>query len=425
MLSHIPLEALQQGGHLVVFLVAIAETLPFIGSFVPGHTVIIFAGFLSKLGILNIGLVMFLAALGAIVGDIFGYLMGKKYGYNLFVKYGKYFFLEKDNLDKAKQVLENHTGKALIIGRFSPVSRAITPFLAGAGGVHINKFWFYNIVGGISWAVLSVLIGYVFGASYEAASAYIGKFIFIGLALGVVFLLAYRVINKRRHIFVRFHLYTLFINLAALVVFFKTLQDVFTSGSPLAELDVWVNRGMTGLWNPWLNEIMIAITDIISPVNIALLTLALIGFLAYKKKWHYALLSASALAAGFILETAIKEVVGRVRPENALLISDSASFPSGHATLSIIFFLLVLYTIGGYIKNFYLRELFGAFCMVIFLAVGASRVYLNVHWLTDVVGGFALGVFCLTFFILLFKIAESVLKTWRKARTEEIAEACK
>jgi membrane protein DedA with SNARE-associated domain/membrane-associated phospholipid phosphatase len=417
MVSQLSQDILQQGGHLIVFLAAFLDTLPFLGSLIPGQTMIIFAGFLAKLGILHTGLVILLAAIGAIVGDIVGYGIGRKYGYRLFVAYGRYFFLEQKHLDKAKLLLDRHTGKALLIGRFSPVSRAFMPFLAGAGGVHINKFWFYNIVGGIGWASLSVLVGYVFGASYQAVSLYIGKFLIVAVVIGAFFVAIYRAINERRHIFARFHLLTLGLNLAALLVFSKVLQDIFASRSSLANLDVWINEGIRNVWNPGLTKFMIMVTDLISPVNMALLTVALIGFLAYKRRWHYALLSATALGAGFVLETLIKEVVERVRPESALLISDSWSFPSGHATLAIIFFSLVLYTTGGYIRNFYMRELYGGLCMILFLLVGVSRIYLNVHWFTDVVGGFSLGVFCLTFFILVFKVGEALLQTFERRKS--------
>ena len=73
--------------YIVVFGATLLEAFPFIGFIIPGQTLLILAGLTAKLNELNLALIIFLAILGAIGGDSFGYFLGKKYGYTLLAKY--------------------------------------------------------------------------------------------------------------------------------------------------------------------------------------------------------------------------------------------------------------------------------------------------------------------------------------------------
>lgn len=400
---------LTHGGYWIIFVALFFEATPLLGSFVPGHALVILAGFLSNLGILNIQAVLIVSVLGAILGDIVGYKLGKKFGYSVLTRFGKYFFLHEEHLQKTRAILDKHTGKALILGRFNPITRALMPFLAGASGLHIKKFWLFNIIGGICWTFVSIGIGYLFGASYELVSQYIGKFIFIATILSILIVWAFYFVNSRKHIFAKYHLYTLITNIAALYIFFKTIQDALSNESFLAELDVWVNLKMAANATTEITHLMYAISSIISPITLSLLSLVLFGYLAIRKRWHHVVLVGISLGGGLLLNALIKIFVERVRPGNAFEILPDYSFPSGHATLSIIFFTLVMYLCSTEIKNKYLKELFGTINIFIFLLVGLSRIYLNVHWLSDVVAGFALGIFWLTFSMLFVKFLHAVL----------------
>ncbi len=409
---------LAHGGYWIIFLASALEAAPLVGSFVPGHALIILAGLFARIGVLNVYTVIWVSAAGAIIGDVAGYTLGKKYGFDFLVRFGKYFFLREEHLEKARKVMDKHTGKALIIGRFNPVTRALTPFLAGASDLHPYKFWTYNIIGGICWAVVSVLVGYVFGASYEVISKYIGKFIFIATILSLLIIWAYNFINSRRHIFAKYHLYTLIVNIGALYIFFKTIQDSFGNESSLAQLDVWVNLKMLAHESAGLTSFMYVITNVFSPANLVLLSGILIIYLVYKKRWHYVFLSSVSLLGGGVLSGLIKVLVARSRPENAYEMLSDYSFPSGHATISIIFCCLFMYISVTEIRNKYLKEFVGTLCIFCFLLTGISRVYLRVHWLSDVVAGFSLGLFWLSLVILFTKFAHSVVepKLQKKSR---------
>ncbi len=403
LINSIPLDTLGYGAYIVLFLVAVVEALPLVGTFIPGHSLVILSGFLVRLGTLNIWPVLILVSLGAIIGDVVGYFLGKKYGDGLIGRFGKYFFVTDTYFQKVKDKMNQHTGKALVIGRFSPITRAFAPFLAGAGDVHVHKFWLYNIAGGILWSVSSVLIGYIFGASYEIAAQYIGKFLGIAVILSLLIIWGYRFANKQSHVFAKYHFYTLVVNITSLYIFFKTMQDVFSKESSLAQLDVWVNLRMFDIQSILGVNFFTSFTNLFSPVNLIIVSLVIACFLMWKKRIHHALVLSFGLLGGAFFQALLKQFVERARPENSVVLETGFSFPSGHATLAVIFFCSLIYVFGSRIQNRISREVFGISSLLLFLLVGFSRVYLNVHWVSDVIAGFALGAFWLTSLILFFK----------------------
>ncbi|MFQ5474929.1 MAG: bifunctional DedA family/phosphatase PAP2 family protein [Candidatus Nanoarchaeia archaeon] len=403
----LPFPILNHWGYWIILFAAMLEATPLFGLLVPGQLVVIAGGFLVKLRILDIGDTIFIASVGAILGDLIGYLLGREYGYSFISRYGKYFFFKKEHFEKTKKLMNHHTGKTLIIGRFNSLTRAFAPFVAGSSGISFIKFLTYNIIGGISWAVSFVMIGYVFGGSYEIASKYIGKFIFIAIVLSAIIIYAYRFVNKRKHIFSEYHLYALIINIFSLYLFSKMIEDVI-DGELITKLDVFLNAKMVLLWNPSLNKVMIFITNIASPLQLSILSLILFGILIYKKKWYCSLLLLFSMSGGLLLELLAKIIAHRARPENALIEVSGYSFPSGHATMAIIFFSLLLYSFKDDIKNKVLSYIFIASNVSLILLIGLSRVYLNVHWLSDVLAGFGMGLFWLTLLILVFKVITSV-----------------
>jgi len=313
----------------------------------------------------------------------------------------------RKQFNQAKALMDKHTGKSLVIGRFNSLTRSFAPFIAGSTDTPFSRFLLFNIIGGIAWSLAFVLTGFVFGQSYEAAAHYIGKFLTVALVAGIVIVYLYRFIDKRKHIFRKYHLYILSLNVFSLYVFSKMLEDVIDMES-VVKLDVWLNQKVTLLWSLPLNEIMIFITSIASPVNLFIFSLILFIVFIIKKKWYHLVLLVTGMVGGVLLEFLIKFLIHRERPVNALIDVSGYSFPSGHATMAIIFFTIIIYAFKDDIKNRILRALFVFSMMSVFLLVGASRIYLNVHWFSDVVAGFALGVFWLTLLVLVFRFSISV-----------------
>ena len=408
-LLNLPLPLLDHWGYIIIFVSAIAETLPIIGAFVPGQTIIILGGLLAKLGIFRLEAVMVAAAAGSVTGDALAYYIGHKFGYDFVVRYGKYFFLNEKKYQKTKDLVSEHTGKALIIGRFSPFTRALAAFLTGIYKIKFSKFIFYSIIGGVSWSAISVFMGYIIGQGFAGAAKYLGRIVLAALILIIVIFLAYRALNKKRQVFVKNYSLYLVLNGLSIYVFSKMVEDYFDKEATY-KFDLWLTENIQLIWRPWLNELMIFITNLLSPE--VLLTIALLAAIYFfkKKNWYKAALIFISSAGGLVLGAIFKQLIGRARPAGALVSESSLSFPSNHANLALIFFSLVLLLFAKKIKNQFLKGLFIFSNLFLIILVAFSRIYLKAHWFSDSLAGLALGLFWLTFLILVFAVIIKLFK---------------
>ena len=201
------------GGYPFLFLTVVLEGVPLVGTLVPGHVSLIVSGFLIKVGVFNVWITLLLGISGALLGDYLGYYLGKKYGLSLIDKLKPYFFITNKHIKKAQDLLANHTGKAMVIGRLSPMTRALMPFLVGTNKTSDKQFWKFNIIGGCIWAVSSIILGFAFGAGYQAAAGFMGKFILVAIGSAIVIIWGYRFVNIRFHVFKKYELFMLILNL--------------------------------------------------------------------------------------------------------------------------------------------------------------------------------------------------------------------
>jgi undecaprenyl-diphosphatase len=408
-LLNLPLPLLDHWGYIIIFVSAIVETLPIIGTFIPGHTIIILGGLLAKLGVFKIEAVLFAAAFGVIVGDLLAYYIGRKFGYDFVIRYGKYFFLNEGKYQKTKDMVSEHTGKALIVGRFSPFTRALAAFLAGIYKIKFTKFNFYSIIGGVSWSTLSVLLGYILGQGFEGAVKYFGRIVFAAIILIILIFISYRMLNRRRQVFVKKHSLYLAFNVVSIYVFSKMVGDYFSKES-VYKFDLWLTQNIASVWQPWLNKLMIIITNIFSPESLLVITILAAIYFFVKKNWYKTVLIFLSSVGGLILGAIFKHLVGRSRPTDGLVLESGLSFPSQHSLMALIFFSLVIFVFTKKIKNKYLKGLFIFGNIFLIILVGFSRIYLRVHWFSDVMAGLALGLFWLTFLILVFAVAIKLFK---------------
>jgi len=100
----------------------------------------------------------------------------------------------------------------------------------------------------------------------------------------------------------------------------------------------------------------------------------------------------ASLVFGYILGNLIKFAVQRARPSLSFVQEMGYSFPSNHVLFATILFFLLIYFFAENIKNNFLKNLFIFVNFLFVLFTGFSRIFLNVHWFTDVVGGFVLGI---------------------------------
>jgi membrane-associated protein len=167
-------------GYLILFALVGVESA---GVPVPGETALVAAGVLAHRGEFNIELVIFLAAVGAIVGDNLGYLIGRTGGRRLLERPG---FLEKHRhaiLAKGEPFFVKHGPKAVFLGRWTAGLRIAAAWLAGVNRMHWPVFLFWNALGGIAWATSVGLLAYFLGPTAERVFKDVGV---IGVGVAVL-----------------------------------------------------------------------------------------------------------------------------------------------------------------------------------------------------------------------------------------------
>ncbi len=180
-------------GYIVVFALVMLESL---GLPVPGETALIAAAlYAGSTHNLDIGTVIAVAALAAIVGDNIGFAIGRYGGARVLVRYGPKVRLHEGRLRIGIWLFRHHGGKVVFWGRFVSVLRTYAAFLAGANRMPWPRFLFFNAAGGILWATAFGLGYYLFGDVLERLSTTID----IGLGvLGALTIAGFVVWLRRR-----------------------------------------------------------------------------------------------------------------------------------------------------------------------------------------------------------------------------------
>lgn len=165
-----------------VFAIIFAETGFLFGIFFPGDSLLFTAGLFAALGKIDLLTLIIGSTFFAILGDSVGYYTGRKFGTTLFKREDSIFF-KKSYLDKAKSYFNRYGAMAIIIARFVPGVRTITPMVAGSVEMNYKSFLFCNIIGAIIWVLSMVLLGYFLGSKIENIDSYI-----LPIALAIIVL---------------------------------------------------------------------------------------------------------------------------------------------------------------------------------------------------------------------------------------------
>lgn len=147
--------------YAILFLIVFAETGLVVAPILPGDSLLFAAGALCSIGSLDVGTLMALLFVAAVLGDSVNYAIGKRIGARLF-KSETSRFLNKKHLDRAHAFYEKYGGKTIILARFMPIIRTFAPFVAGIGSMTYGKFFLYNVVGAAIWVGSFTLLGYIF-----------------------------------------------------------------------------------------------------------------------------------------------------------------------------------------------------------------------------------------------------------------------
>jgi membrane-associated protein len=148
--------------YAILFFIIFAETGFVVTPFLPGDSLLFVAGALAALGGMDIGLLILVLVVAAILGNQVNYHIGRYLGPKVFHWEDSRFF-NKRALEKTHAFYEKHGGKAVVISRFLPLFRTFVPFVAGVGAMSYVRFTAFNVSGALLWVVSLTLLGFWFG----------------------------------------------------------------------------------------------------------------------------------------------------------------------------------------------------------------------------------------------------------------------
>jgi membrane protein DedA with SNARE-associated domain len=161
-----------------------------------GPIVTVLGGFLVSTGQMNFILVLLIVVAGDIVGDTLYYAVGRWGRHSFINRYGQYLGVTATRLERMETHFAKHTGKTLLLGKFSHAVGSVVLVAAGAAHVRYKKFILYNIVGTIPKSCILLLVGFYFGSAYEKINHYFDATAVILIVVACLLLLGYIVIAK-------------------------------------------------------------------------------------------------------------------------------------------------------------------------------------------------------------------------------------
>lgn len=440
--------------YVLVFAAAFAESVAFLGIFVPGTFIVVLAGVAAEQWphLFHFWYLLIFIVLGVFMGNVTTYLLGRYFGPPLFSE--RNFYLKRRYLERAQEYSEVHGGKSLFTGQFLGPLRSLVPFVAGMTEMPYYKFFSWTLAATLTWSLTYLSLGYFFGASWEAVQLW-GTRLSIFVLLLIAFFVANWVIGRflirherqvravlvsigrsvangflsneyisallRRYPrFFRFlrnrfsptHVLGLPFTVAgvasvAILFYLLLLIHAIIIQGPLVGIDERVFAAVMFIRDPLLNPIMQFVTNLAGWPVIGFVV-ALAYFLWFHGERFRTIVLIIGVPLAVILQALMKVVFNRARPDAdvALVQTLTDSFPSGHAVLGIVFYGFAVFVLLRYVQRWRTKVFVTLIGASLITLIGFSRVYLGVHWPSDVLGGFLFGGWWLVFMMLVAYIGE-------------------
>ncbi len=431
-------DALGEWTYLVVGVFAFAETGAFVGLVLPGETVVILAGAVAGVGETSVVLTLAIVWFFAWAGDSVSFLLGRRLGRDFILRHGARVRITPERFARVEGYFERHGGTTILVGRFIGLIRALAPFVAGSSGMRYGAFVPYSILGTGLWSATFVLLGYFASRSLDTAAEVAGRGtllfgITIGVIVGIVVTIRFlRVEENRDRVVAEMQkrpwlrpLLTVGRWIRPQAVFFWNRITPGRLGLELTTLiaalavglfvvigyaiTIHADPGPTGaddaaiefvqkIQSGWLTDIAKAVTELGAPY--VAFPIAAVGAIILAARRRF--VDAGVVVVGSVLMAIavpeLKELLDRPRPPDPLIATPpSDAYPSGHAAYSVIYVTLAVLVGRQLDPRLHVRRITRGTALVLVgvlvaVAVGLSRVYLGIHYLSDVNGGWGLGV---------------------------------
>lgn len=390
---------------LAIFLLACLECLAIVGLLVPGTVLLFAVAALAGNGALGLSETLLLAFFGGMLGDCLSYALGRYFHQDI----GRLPILRNHPqwLSSAHSYFLRYGVTSLLIGRFIGPLRPMLPMIAGMFDMPFARFFIVSLLAGVGWSVAYMLPGWATGAALrlplpegfwtEAGSIAACVALVVGVSVQGS-------LRGLRH--------TSLLTAGACLALLVGLMLSWPHLSPL-------DQGLLSLVQehraPALDTLMVLVTrlgDLTTQLAAALLLcLALLA----TRQWRTLYLAIGTLLGTALANSALKAFFARSRPDVLLEPLSSFSFPSGHSSAAFAFFLL-LGVLAGRGQPPRMRLTWLLLASFPAAAIAGSRVYLGVHWPSDIIAGAILAacICALSLTLVQWRTALPALpkKTW-------------
>ena len=431
--------------YALVGLLAFLETGAFVGLVAPGETAVIVGGVVAGQGEISLFVLISVVWACAVAGDLTSYTLGRRLGRAWLLRHGERLKITEDRLEQVERFFERRGGATILIGRFIGFVRALAPFIAGTSRMPLRRFLPYDVLGAGAWAATFATLGFIFWQSFDRLTTYVSRGLFafstvvVVVAAFVALVQLRRDPEKRRR--VRGWLeerrdrrgWSVVIRVAGpawrligrpasavadlaarfgmdrltpgrLGLELTTLLALFAVGAYSFFFigDIASQRGVpqiddlaSDLARELAMDPMIELAKVVTALGsypvVVLAGLATVAWTLMRRRWIEAVTITVGVALTPLLVDIAKGSYDRLRPSGALVDFQDAAYPSGHTAQSVALVACAVVLVRGGV-GWAARFAAVTVAVGIVVAVGVTRVYLRVHYLTDVLGGAALGV---------------------------------
>lgn len=408
---------------VVVFAVAMAESLVLVGVFIPGAALLLGMGALIALGGLELLPILVWAIAGAVVGDGISFWIGYIYRDRLRQMWP--FSKHPGMLTRGEAFFLRHGGKSVAMGRFVGPIRAIIPTVAGIMGMSPLRFTIVNVISAIAWAPAYILPGMVIGTSLGLASQVAAR---LGILLVIIAAGVWLVVWAVRAL-VNFYqpraeatiarwlewahrhprsgrLATALLDparpeaaaltaLAMMLIFaawlFLTLLLMVVDEGALAGIDEATFQILQTLRTAWADDFMVRISQLGDKQVTLPLALAVTAWLAYLRLWRAAGHWIGAVSFAALVTMLLSHALQLPRAAGIDVALSEATAPSGHLAITTVMYGFAAVMLAHALPPAR-RWIPTAIVAVAIAAIAIARLYLGVHSLSDVIGALVLGL---------------------------------
>lgn len=423
--------------YLLVGVMAFLETGAFVGLLAPGETVILVGGVVAGQGKIDLVVLIAIVWTCAVAGDLTSFFIGRRLGREFLVRHGPKVQISEERIEQVERFFERYGGKAIFLGRFVGLIRAVAPFLAGSGGMPLRRFLPSDVLGAGLWGTTFTLLGYLFWQSIDRVLEYAKTG---SLALGITITLvaalvwgvrwvretenrrraraalearaaqpgpariparlalaaAGRLMRPARFVWNRLTPGDLGLELTSLLAIGAVGAAVVAGYADLLSGDRtpygdrralgWAD----GVRMDWLTDLDKILTQLGSLPVAGGAVLLTAGVLLARREVLEGATLAGGLLVSFVAVQLISHAEDRPHPPGQLVESALSSLPSSHCAYAIGWVAIAV-ALRRALPGLASEALVVVLGLLIAVVVGLTRIYLHAAWLSDVLAGWGLG----------------------------------